>query len=281
MSNKITLLPEYISLVQQPAVDFYSQTSPLLDYWEKYLGELETFIEFEKTKSSDNIKEDLTDLFKKLNNENFTVNFENTDYTFDDIFKLFVVEKFNALSESMKKYIRESIGDDNIYFVNYSDDIGDLVDDISILDSGTNPYYDIYSDDFNYSSNLPTSLNYKVSANEKAISQNLTLFNDTIMKTSLNGILSDEITEITENTAKTSHGSNLITDVLHIKRVRKYKEQIKAKIKAILSNMADLVNFVKQVNYKDKDETRNALPIGYLTKIENIEYRIDLLKERV
>ena len=175
----------------------------------------------------------------------------------------------------MKEIIVNEIGDDNVYFIKYSDDIGDLVDDVSILDSGTNPYYDIYSDDFNYSSNLPASLNYKVSTNEKIISQNLTLFNDTILKRSMQGLLNQNVGN---RTAQSSHGGNLITDVMHIERVRSYKELIKAKIKTVLNNMTDLINFVKQVNYKDKDEKRNAIPVGYTAKIENIKSTIDILK---
>ncbi len=278
MSNKTTLLPEYISIIQQPSLNFYKDSTPLLDYWKSYLGELETLIDFQKSKSSANIKEDLTTIFKKLNDNDFVVKYENSDYTFDDIFKLYVIEKFNVLDDSLKKFITDEIGSGNVFFVNYSDDIGDIVEDVSVVDSGTNPFYDLYSDDFNYTSNIACSLNTKISLAEKNLCQNLSLFNDSIMKTSLKGLLKENAGS---KDASTSHGSNLVTDVLYIDRLRSFKEPVKAKIKTVLNNMTDFINFFKQVNYRDKDEDRNAIPMGYTAKIENIEYKIDILKNKI
>ena len=277
MSNKVTLLPDYIDIVQQPSVDFYKNSTSLFETFKAYIGELNTSINFEKSKTETNIAESMAAIFKALNDNDFKVVVDEVEYNFDEGFKLYFIEKYQTLIASLKDFISETIGKDNVYFINYSDDIGNIANETSVVDNSTSPFFDTYDDLFNYPNSLPASLYNKVSNNELSTSIKLSLFTDALMKTNLGGIQSTS----DSNIAKTAHGDNLVNDNLYIDRLFLLKDPVKSKIKTVLNNMADLVQFFKGVNYKDKDSERNALDLIYSATIENVEVEIDLLKNKV
>ena len=277
MSNKVTLLPDYIDIVQQPSVDFYKNSTSLFEIFKAYIGELNTSINFEKSKTETNIAESMAAIFKALNDNDFKVVVDEVEYNFDEGFKLYFIEKYQTLMASLKDFISETIGKDNVYFINYSDDIGNIANETSVVDNSTSPFFDTYDDLFNYPNSLPASLYNKVSNNELSTSIKLSLFTDALMKTNLGGIQSTS----DSNVAKTAHGDNLVNDNLYIDRLFLLKDPVKSKIKTVLNNMADFVQFFKGVNYKDKDSERNALDLIYSATIENVEVEIDLLKNKV
>ena len=216
-------------------------------------------------------------IFKALNDNDFKVVVDEVEYNFDEGFKLYFIEKYQTLMASLKDFISETIGKDNVYFINYSDDIGNIANETSVVDNSTSPFFDTYDDLFNYPNSLPASLYNKVSNNELSTSIKLSLFTDALMKTNLGGIQSTS----DSNVAKTAHGDNLVNDNLYIDRLFLLKDPVKSKIKTVLNNMADFVQFFKGVNYKDKDSERNALDLIYSATIENVEVEIDLLKNKV
>ena len=168
MSNKVTLLPDYIDIVQQPDIEFYRTSTDLLSSFSTYLGELNTSIEFEKAKSSVNITNSISKIYKTLNDNDFKVTINNKEYEFDQGFKLHFIEKYQTLYSTLRDFISGDIGKDNIYFVNYSDDVGMIADETSIVDNSTSPFYDTYDTAFSYPTSLPASLFNKVSLNEKS-----------------------------------------------------------------------------------------------------------------
>ena len=278
MSNQLTLLPDYIGIIQKPSVEFYKNSTSLFDIFLSYLGELDTLINFSKQSSSSDIKQGISDIYKLLNDNDFKVTYNSVEYEFDNIFKLYVIEKFNSLVDNYKEFIKNEIGSENIYFVNYSDDIGDVLNERSVVDNSTSPYFDKFNDSFNYSSYLGCSLYNKVSQNELLISMNLGLLTDGILKRSTKDLQSDYVDN---NTAKLAHGENLVTDVLYIDRLFSFKESGKSQIKLQLKNMYDFVQFFKSVNFKDQDLERNALNFSYTSQIENIERKINILSREV
>ena len=277
MSNKITLLPEYIDTIQQSTIDFYKSGTNLLNSFNNYLGELQTSIDLEGAKSAENILESTKLVYQQLNDSKFTVAVDNVDYVFDDIFKLYFIEKYQTLSSSLKNAISSSIPD-NIYFVNYSDDIGNITNETSVLDNSTSPYTDIFDTEFNYPNNLHASLFNKVSKNEMNTTRSLAVFTDALMKTSLAGIAPSN-NDL--NRAAISHGSNLVTDNKYIDRLNLFKDPIKSEIRVILKDMSDFVQYFKNVNYKDKDPNRKAKNLQYFANIEGVQTKINLLKKKV
>ena len=98
MSNKITLLPEYIDVIQEPSVSFYKTATNLMESYNTYTGELSVAIDFEKSKISNNVIESTSKLYDTLNSTNFKIVSNNTTYEFDNIFKLFCKKYFIYLA---------------------------------------------------------------------------------------------------------------------------------------------------------------------------------------
>ena len=276
MSNEITLLPEYIDFVQEPSVEFYKTATNLMDAFETYTGQLSVAIDFEKTKVSNNVILSTAKLYATLNNDNFKVSVDDTSYEFDNIFKLFYIEKFQTLTDNLKNLITTTFSGSNVYFTKYSDDIGNISNITSIVDSSTSPYFDIEDIVFAYPNSIAASLYNKISRNELRTSINLTTLTDAVLKTSMQGLQ----TGVNQQTAKTSHGENLITDNLYIERVFKYSDTINSKLQNILGDMADFISYFKEVNYRDQDDKRKVPFLTYTSQVEGTGVIIDILKNK-
>lgn len=269
MSNKLTLLPEYIDLVQQPSVEFYKSGTNLLDAFSAYTGELNAAISFEKSLSVNDVVKSTSNLYKELNNGDFKGTLEGVEYDFDDSFKLFYIEKFQTLTNDVKDLMTSSFSDSNIYFKNFSDDTGMLLDINSILDNSTMNYQDLYNNNsVYYSSYLPASVISKVSDNEKTMSTTLGIHTDFLLRGGLNSL---------------ANNGNLGNDYKYFSRALEYRDQLLPLLKTttVLGKMADFINFFKKINYKDKDENRTALFLKYKQNIEGTEIKIDILKNKL
>jgi len=277
MSNEITLLPDCIDIVQAPKLDFYKTATNLMSAFSTYTGELSVAIDFEKSKVSNDVITSTSKLYKVLNETDFKVTVDSVSYSFDNIFKLFYIEKFQSLTDNLKTLLTASFSADNTYFINYSDDIGNITNTTCIVDSSTSPYFDVENTSFTYPNNIAASLYNKISRNELTTSIDLCTLTDAILKTNIKNLQSN----VNDQTAKTAHGDNLVTDNLYIKRVFDYSDTINSQLKNVLGNMADFVSFFKQVNFRDQDSARKSLFLTYNLNIENVEVAIDVLKNKL
>lgn len=279
MSNKITLLPEYIDMVQEPSVEFYKTATNLMDAFTTYVGQLSVSVDFEKAKVTNDVINSTSQLYKTLNNDDFKIKAKGEifPYKFDNIFKLFYIEKFQTLTSNLKSLITSSFSGSNVYFVNYSDDIGNITNTTSIVDSSTSPYFDIEDTEFAYPNNVAASLYNKISRNELRTSIDLNILTDAVLKTNIQGLQES----VDKNTAKTSHGENLVTDNLYIERVFKYSDSVNSKLRNVLGNMAEFINFFKEVNYRDQDADRSAMFLTYKSQVEGTSVAIDILKNKL
>ena len=277
MSKEITLLPDYIDIIQEPSVEFYKTATNLMDVFSTYTGELSVAVGFEKSKVMNDVVNSTSKLYKTLNDSDFKIVADNTTYQLDSIFKMFYIEKFQTLTDNLKSLLTGSFSATNVYFVNYSDDIGNITNTTSIVDSNTSPYFDINNVEYAYPNNVAASLYNKISKNELRTSIDLCTLTDAILKTSVQGLQ----TAVNGTTANTSHGENLVTDNLYIQRVFEYSDAINSQLKKIIGNMADFVNFFKEVNYRDQDTNRKALFLIYNTKIDSTSIAIDVLRNKL
>ena len=250
MSNRITLLPDYIDIVQQPSVEFYRTATDLLSAFNDYLAQLNTSIEFEGSKVSPNVIQSTSLLYRQLNDSDFNITFSGEQYEFDNIFKLFYIEKFQTLTDDIKSVLTGN----NVYFNNYSDDTGNITNVTSVVDNNTSPYFDKFDSTYNFPNSIPASLYNKISNNELQTAINFNLKTDALLKISLFGLQGN----VDVNTAKTAHGENLITDNLYVDRLLLFKDPINSQIKNVIGNMADFIQFFKNVNYRDQDRERSS-----------------------
>lgn len=269
MSNKVSLTPQYVGMVQQTSVDFYEANNSLFESFQGFLDELGTCIELEKAKSSDSIAQSISNVYIELNNSKLD--------NYNEQFQLYFIEKYHSLLSSVKNFITDSLGAGNVYLIAFSDDIGNIVNQTSVVDNSTSPFFDTYGTSFNYPNALPASLYNKVSQTQLDNNIRLSLYTDALMKTNLAGL--QTTTDI--NVAKTSHGDNLVNDNLYIDRLFLLKDPVNAKLKTLLKNMADFINFFKEVNWQDRDVSRASIDLAYNTTIEGIATTLDMLKNKI
>ena len=165
----------------------------------------------------------------------------------------------------------------NVYFNNYSDDTGNITNVTSVVDNNTSPYFDKFDSTYNFPNSIPASLYNKISNNELQTAINFNLKTDALLKISLFGLQGN----VDVNTAKTAHGENLITDNLYVDRLLLFKDPINSQIKNVIGNMADFIQFFKNVNYRDQDRDRSSIGFNYIANIEGAAAHIDILKNKL
>jgi len=281
MSYKSSLLPDYVDIVQATSLNFYNNSTNILKAIGDYLGELDQFIQLEQTKVSENMLVSIGNLFNILNATDFyiptlDVNGNVTGVKkMDNIFILNFIEKYQSLSDSYKQIVNQQI-QNNVYFQPFSDDVGFVADNVSVMDSNVNPYFDTYDTLYFYPVNMPATAINKLSQNELAIAKTFSYYNDPLIKRNLGG-LQDEFTNTF--TALTPHGTNLITDILYYNRLIVFQIPILTTLNAVLGNLSQFILFFGQLNPKDQDPDRNAFFFKYtITNIEGMTQRVDVLK---
>ena len=273
MSFNVTSIPEYVDTVIFQKEDFYKTNSNLLDIFNDYSNELKINIVYEKGKSSGNIISLNNNFFKKLNDDKFKINGVETG----DTFKNYYIEKYNSLFESIKTSVKDFIGESNVYFKNYSDDVGILTDSVCIIDNSISPYSDIFYTETDIPNNLNSTIFNKVSNNNILLQLKNTKFNDAILKNNLKGLVEYKKDEFLTNS--TAHGKNLVIDYNYLNRLFSYKEPMAQSINTMLKGLGDYILFIKNLNKRQNNS--KASVINFSSKIENIDNNLDILKNKV
>ena len=276
--STISLLPDYVGIVQDTSLDFYNNSTNLLNTMGNYLAEINENIKFNKSLVTTNVLSAYTLLY------NFTVanyNIVNGQVTqsgvkpLDNQFVLYFVEKYLSLTESYKTTINKGITN-NSYFAPFSDDIGCTIETSTILDDNTVPYFDIFTTNKFYPINIPTTLLNKVSLNEKLILKTFSFYTDPLLRQNLLGLQNGTLND---NTAQTSHGQNLINDVLYYKRAVNNHTAFMTEMHVVLNVIADFILFFESLNPRDQDPARKAVFYKYtITNMENLQVQVDALK---
>ena len=282
--STISLLPDYVGIVQDTSLDFYNNSTNLLNTMGNYLAEINENIKFNKSLVTTNVLSAYTLLYNELNSTNFTVanyNIVNGQVTqsgvkpLDNQFVLYFVEKYLSLTESYKTTINKGITN-NSYFAPFSDDIGCTIETSTILDDNTVPYFDIFTTNKFYPINIPTTLLNKVSLNEKLILKTFSFYTDPLLRQNLLGLQNGTLND---NTAQTSHGQNLINDVLYYKRAVNNHTAFMTEMHVVLNVIADFILFFESLNPRDQDPARKAVFYKYtITNMENLHVQVDALK---
>ena len=279
-----SLLPDYVGIVQDTSLNFYNTSTNLLNTLGSYLAEINENIKFNKSLVTTNVLSAYTVLYNELNSTNFTVaNYEVLNSKvletgvkpLDNQFILYFIEKYLSLSDSYKTVINQGITN-NSYFAPFSDDIGCTIETQTILDDSTIPYFDIYTQEYLYPINIPTTLLNKVSPNEKLILKTFSFYTEPLLKNNLYGL---QIGNLNDKTAQTSHGTNLINDVLYYKRAVNNHHDFMVTMQVTLNVIADFILFFEGLNPKDQDPARKAVFYKYtITNMENLQVQVDALK---
>ena len=266
-------LPDYLDTVVFQTSAFYEQNSNLLDIFSDYLTELNLNLDYEKGKSSGDIFKNNNTFFKKLNDENFTI--EGVEI--DEINKNYYIEKYNSLFTTIKSSVSAFISNSNVYFKNYSDDVGTLTDSSCVLDDSIIPWYDIFNEDIELPNDLNSTIFNKTSSNNKVLQLKFSKFNNALLKHNMQGIVN--YTDIEVSKSNKAHGSNLVTDYYYYKRFFLYKELVAQSIGQLLKGLGDYIFYIKNLNMRQN--SYKASLFEYTDKIENVDEQLDILKNKI
>lgn len=285
--SKTTLLPDYVGVVQNTSLDFYLKSTNLLNAIGGYLAELNENIKFSKSLVTTNVLSSYAALYNELNATDFTVeNFkiENNEIVpngtkmMDNSFKLYFIEKYQSLSQEYKLKVSSLIQNNN-YFGNFSEDIGYITDITSVMDNNVNPYFDIFNSYYSYQTSIPGTLNKKISKNELILLKTFGYYADTLLKKNLTGL---QYGVLNTQTARTSHGTNLITDILYYQRAVANQQSFLTQLQVILDNISNFIFFFKNLNPRDLDPERKAIFLKYtITNLEGLLLNVDALKNNL
>lgn len=285
--SQITLLPNYIGLVQNTSLNFYLKSTNILDALSNYLAEIEENIKFNKALVTTDVIKAYGELYNQLNATDFTIeNFSisnneiqpDGEKTLDNSFKLFFIEQYQSLSQQYKERVNAIITNNN-YFINFSDDIAYITDIPTIMDNNVSPYFDKYNAQNMLAINIPNTINNKITRTEKIMLKTFSYYTDAMLKVNLQGL---QAPGVNSQTARTAHGTNLITDILYFNRAVANQQAFLTEIQTLLGDISSFIFFFKDLNLRDKDSERKAVLYNYtITNLEGLEARVDGLKNYI
>lgn len=273
MSFKTTLIPEYTDTIIFQKEEFYEKNTDLIEIIGDYLNELNRNIDYEKGKSSGRAFANTVNFYKNLNDNDFR--FERSKDKSDETFINYYIEKYNSLFVNIKNSVSNFI-EDNIYFKNYSDDVGILFDSNSVIDNSISPFFDTFYTQTEVPNNLNTTIFNKTTLDNKSLQKKFTKFNDALLKTNLKGIVNgnDNI-----NIQTTAHSFDLTGDYPYYERFFSYKEKMVKGLVSNLKGLGEYILFIKDLNLRD-NETESSI-FSYSYNIEGVEEQYDILKNKL
>lgn len=285
--SQTTLLPEYLGIIQNTTLDFYNKSTNLLDAYSDFLAELNENIKFTKGQVTVDMLVTYAALFNELNATNFTVeNFilsngnviPSGEKTMNNSFKLYFIEKYLSLSKQYRDRI-DALIQNNSYFTNFSDDIGYITDLNAIVDNNVSPYFDVYNQQLIYQTNLPATVDKKITTNNMVVLKTFSYYANALLKVNLQGLQEGSLNDYT---ATTSHGTNLINDIMYFKRAVANQQAFLTTIQDVLGDISSFILFFKDLNPQDQDPERQAVFAKYtITNLEGLQLKVDYLKNNL
>lgn len=258
----MNILPQYVAAIQRTSLDFYEQSTDLLDKIEQFVDEIGTNISLREADTKLNRLEQYGKIFKELNDSKFT-----TPPVIDNTFKLFFVERYLSLHKNYRDKI-DSYITDNKFFVELADSVGCAFNLQTLADETNTPFTDI--DQVQYPIAIPVgSTMYSKLTKGEIIQLSVSNFFTTAMhRSNLQHIASSDL-------PTASHGSDLVTDVGSFDRLVLMRQSVLAFLQSLLGDINDFVVFF--TNVSPRSQTDQAVVAKYTSKFEGIQHKVDLL----
>ena len=201
-------------------------------------------------------------------------------------FKMWWMEKFNTAHEVVKKDLRELLGDDNEYFVNFSESVGQLKNVKDAWDASTLPMWDLnvdaYGAQYSTPSVIPGVGAYNTKLSSKVLSTQLSKQTNTIFRSNLIELMDDPSRDAIvpgpiASFSTTSHGVNMVSDFMHPSRltgaVGDIQEAIEAHLKG-LYKVLELISNKSNVMTQTKHRQIRLNVEGYTTAVDTLKNKI-------
>lgn len=201
-------------------------------------------------------------------------------------FKLWWIEKFNTAHDIVKQDLLQILGEDNEYFVKFSESVGQLKNLEDTRDTSTLPIWDInvelFGDDYSIPSIIPGVGRYITKPESAAFAQNISKYTNIVFRQNMSNMMEDPSRDSIKkgplvSFPSMSHGNNFVHDAQHPNRLWSAAETITTVISEHLGGLYDVLDLLSnRVNYMTVDK-----PKQIFIKVEGFTQAIDSLKHRV
>ena len=197
------------------------------------------------------------------------------------------IEKFRTAHEVVKRDLLELLGDDNEYFVDFSESVGQLKNLSMYEDTSTLPIYDDNVEAIpNHS--IPSTTSsialYCASEDSKQLINDLSKETNKVYRKNLKQMIEDPsrdetitsiMTPLDHN--KTSHGQDFVSDYPHNTRMIIFIETVH---KAIQDHLKGLWKVLELISNRENIMVQGK-PAQISLKVEEFTHAVDLLKNKI
>ena len=197
-------------------------------------------------------------------------------------FILYWIEKFNTAHKIVKSDLIELLGEDNEYFVKFSESVGQLKNLSTVEDNSTLPLQDIDGEAY---SMMPVTTNsvakYCTKNETDELSEELSWKTNKLYRSNLANLQDDSSRDTIKHNMFTfsdiSHGVNLVEDGKHIARMYAVVETVRNAVQDHLKGLYDVLELLSnRENYMETGK-----PKQILLKVEDFTISVDILKNKI
>lgn len=194
------------------------------------------------------------------------------------------IDKFNTAHKNIKSDLLLALGDDNEFFVNFSESVGQLKNLETYSDTSTSPIWDYDIEVFGGEApNIaPGVATYNIPAETVALMDTLSFNTNKLYRNNMKNLMEDAskdtvVPGVMPSFSQTSHGNNLVDDGNHNSRMYGMIEGV---IESIEKHLKGLYPVLELMTVKE-NATESGKSAVVDMKVEGYTVGVDLLKNRI
>jgi len=201
-------------------------------------------------------------------------------------FKMWWIEKFNTSHSVIKSDLIELLGDDNEFFVEFSESVGQLKNIADTYDTSTLPVWDVnvssYGDTYSIPSTTAGVAKYCMKPESIVFSDQISKQTNMVYRKNLSNMMEDPsrdslITGTLPSFPGNSHGNNFVNDMQHFSRMYQNAETVDSAIRDHLKGLYDVLTLLSdRENYMIVNK-----PKQIMLKVEDFTISVDMFKNRI
>jgi len=212
--------------------DFYSKASNFLDAVSNHSDQIQKFIDFQKTKVSNDVVTAQAEFFAKLDTELSSMQPQ---------FAANWINQLNSSLTEVKNQVRIKIGE-GIHYKQISDSIGGIVKIENYLDDTTQLVSDVNSQQTMSPLRYGASLTNKLSPTTTLLLGEFSKKVNTVFRKNIQNI------QDTISSSNKAHGSNLVPDTQHFKRMKEVFTTYTTKLQSEYKGLYNIIDYYCKYN---------------------------------
>ena len=197
------------------------------------------------------------------------------------------IEKFRTAHPVIQRDVKQLLGENNLYFRDFSESIGSLKNITNYFDTSTLPVWDADVNALGEQYSTPTTVNsvanYITKSEARAVNSELSRQTNRVYRSNMQGLFDDAYRDnvvIFSPAAPNqlpAHGSNLVTDMSYYSMMTNMIESIIS----IVQQHTLVLYGVLEVLSNRENYMQAQVPKSILMKVEDFTVAVDLLKNRI